>query len=97
LFLGRLAQGHHVRQFRIDDFKDPGRFDRVNWTASNAEIDHMVDKVAFMRESLPKCIELAADMHGRYDVGTGKTMAAEFYPMTISPSSGIYLRLLLRR
>jgi L-alanine-DL-glutamate epimerase-like enolase superfamily enzyme len=37
----------------------------------------MVDKVAFMRESLPKRIDLAADMHGRYDAGTGKRVARE--------------------
>ena len=43
----------------VDDARDPSRFDRVNWTANNAEIDHMVDKVAFMREMLPKNIELA--------------------------------------
>ena len=41
----------------------------MNWTANNAEIDDMVDKVAFMRESLPNRIDLAVDMHGRYDVG----------------------------
>jgi galactonate dehydratase len=51
----------------IDDAADPARFDRVNWTANNAEIDHMVDKVAFMPESLPKKIDLAVDMHGRYE------------------------------
>ena len=38
----------------IDDARDPARFDRVNWTANNGEIDHMVDKVAFMREALQK-------------------------------------------
>ena len=56
----------------IDEAMDPSRFDRVNWTANNAEIDHMVDKVRFMRESLPKEIELAVDMHGRYDLGTAR-------------------------
>ncbi len=55
----------------------------MNWTANNAEIDHMVDKVAFMRESLPKRIELAVDMHGRYDVGTAKRMAKELEPFRL--------------
>ena len=44
--------------------RDPARFDRVNWTASNGEIDHMVAKVAFTREFYPKNIDLAVDMHG---------------------------------
>jgi galactonate dehydratase len=67
----------------IDEAMDPARFDRVNWTANNAEIDHMVDKVRFMRESLPKEIELAVDMHGRYDLGTAKRVAKELEPFRL--------------
>jgi galactonate dehydratase len=67
----------------IDEAMDPSRFDRVNWTANNAEIDHMVDKVKFMRESLPKEIELAVDMHGRYDLGTAKRVAKELEPFRL--------------
>jgi galactonate dehydratase len=75
--------GFTAAKIDIDDGRDPARFDRVNWTATNAEIDHMVDKVAFMRESLPSRIELAADMHGRYDLGTGKRMARELEPFKL--------------
>ncbi|MBZ5618035.1 MAG: mandelate racemase/muconate lactonizing enzyme family protein [Acidobacteriia bacterium] len=67
----------------IDAAGDPARFDRVNWTANNAEIDHMVDKVSFMRESLPKTVELAVDMHGRYDLGTAKRVAKELEPFRL--------------
>ena len=38
----------------IDDAMDPSRLDRVNWTASNAEIDHMLAKIRFTRELYPK-------------------------------------------
>jgi galactonate dehydratase len=55
----------------------------VNWTASNAEIDEMLDKVSFMRESLPKRIDLAVDMHGRYDLGTAKRVAHELEPFRL--------------
>ncbi len=34
----------------IDDAREPARIDRVNWTANNAEIDHMIGKIAFTRE-----------------------------------------------
>jgi len=67
----------------IDDARDPMRWDRVNWTASNAEIDHMVGKVAFMRESLDQRVDLAADMHGRYDLGTAKRVAAALEPFRL--------------
>ena len=77
-FIAQIVDnGFTMAKIDIDDARDPARFDRVNWTANNAEIDHMVDKVAFMRESLPKTIELAVDMHGRYDLGTAKRVAKE--------------------
>jgi galactonate dehydratase len=67
----------------VDDFADPARFDRVNWTASNTEIEHMVAKTAFVRESYPKRIDVAADMHGRYDATTGKRVAKELEPFKL--------------
>jgi galactonate dehydratase len=61
----------------IDDAADPARFDRVNWTASNGEIDRMLAKIAFTREGYPKNVDLAVDMHGRYDATSGKRVAKE--------------------
>ncbi len=78
-----VDMGFTASKIDIDDGADPSRFDRVNWTANNAEIDHMLDKVRFMRESLPSRIELAVDMHGRYDVGTAKRMAKELEPFRL--------------
>ncbi len=69
--------GFSAAKIDIDDAMDPARFDRVNWTASNGEIDHMVAKIAFTRENYPKEIDLAVDMHGRYDATTGKRVAKE--------------------
>lgn len=67
----------------IDEFNDPSRFDRVNWTASNGEIDRMVKEVAFVRENLGKRVDLAVDMHGRYDATTGKRVAIELEPFKL--------------
>jgi galactonate dehydratase len=78
-----IDMGFTAAKIDIDNGNDPARFDRVNWTANNAEIEHMIDKVAFMRESLPKRIDLAVDMHGRYDVGTAKRMAKELEPFKL--------------
>ncbi|RPI23735.1 MAG: mandelate racemase/muconate lactonizing enzyme family protein [Acidobacteria bacterium] len=75
--------GFTAAKIDIDDGRDPARFDRVNWTANNAEIDHMIDKVAFMRESLPAGIDLAVDMHGRYDLGTAKRVARLLEPFRL--------------
>jgi galactonate dehydratase len=71
------ALGFTATKIDIDDARDPARLDRVNWTASNGEIDHMLEKIAFTREHYPKNIDLAVDMHGRYDAATGKRVAKE--------------------
>lgn len=75
--------GFTAVKFDLDQFNDPARFDRVNWTASNGEIEHMVEKVAFARERYPKRMDLAADMHGRYDATTGKRVAKELEPFKL--------------
>ena len=69
--------GFTAAKIDIDDRDDPARFDRVNWTASNIEVEHMLAKVAFTRELYPKNVDLAVDMHGRYDATTGKRVAKE--------------------
>src|SRR5579864_7668781 len=69
--------GFTAAKIDIDDAADPARFDRVNWTASNGEIDHMLAKIAFTRENYPKNIDLAVDKHARYDATTGKRVAKE--------------------
>ncbi|MFB3777650.1 MAG: mandelate racemase/muconate lactonizing enzyme family protein [Bryobacteraceae bacterium] len=78
-----LDNGFTATKIDIDDANDPARFDRVNWTATNQEIDNMIDKVAFLRESLPKNFDLAVDMHGRYDLGTAKRVAKELEPFRL--------------
>jgi galactonate dehydratase len=75
--------GFTAAKIDIDDATDPARIDRVNWTASNAEIDHMVAKVAFTRGLYPKNFDLAVDMHARYDAPTGKRVAKELEPFKL--------------
>jgi galactonate dehydratase len=78
-----VNMGFTAAKIDIDDARDPNRWDPVNWTASNAEVDTMVRKVAFMRESLPKRWDLAVDLHGRYDMATGKRVAKELEPFKL--------------
>jgi galactonate dehydratase len=75
--------GFTAAKIDIDDALDPARMDRVNWTASNGEIEHMVAKVAFTRELYPKNFDLAVDMHARYDATTGKRVAKELEPFKL--------------
>ena len=83
-FIAQIVEnGWTMAKIDVDDARDPARFDRVNWTANNTEIDHMLDKVQFMRESLPKNIELAVDMHARFDLPTAKRFAKEVEPFKL--------------
>lgn len=85
--LARMKQiqemGFTAAKIDIDDATDPSRFDRVNWTANNDEIDHMLAKIAFTRENYPKNFEIAVDMHARYDATTGKRVAKEVEPFKL--------------
>jgi galactonate dehydratase len=78
-----VEMGFTALKIDIDEAADPARFDRVNWTASNGEIDRMVREVAFVREAIDRRVDLAADMHGRYDMTTGKRMAIELEPFRL--------------
>lgn len=73
-------QGFTAMKIDLDDAADPARFDKVNWTASNGEIDRMVSWVNHVRQSIPKEMDLACDMHGRYDATTGKRVAVALEP-----------------
>jgi galactonate dehydratase len=83
----KLAQvrdmGFTAVKIDVDDRNDPNRWDAVNWTASNAEIDTIIGKIAFVRESFPKRVDVAVDMHGRYDMTTGKRVAKEAEPFKL--------------
>ena len=77
------AQGFKAMKIDLDDARDPARFDQVNWTASNGEIDRMVKWVSHVRESIPADMDLACDMHGRYDAPTGKKVAKALEPFRL--------------
>lgn len=75
--------GFTALKIDVDDRNDPNRWDLMNWTASNAEIDRMVKEVAYVRENFEPRVDLAVDMHGRYDATTGKRMAIELEPFRL--------------
>jgi galactonate dehydratase len=77
------AQGFTAMKIDLDDARDPARFDATNWTASNGEIDRMVKWVSHVRESIPVNMDLACDMHGRYDSPTGKKVAKALEPFRL--------------
>lgn len=77
------AQGFTAMKIDLDDARDPARVDAVNWSATNGEIDRMVKWVSHVRESIPASMDLACDMHGRYDAPTGKKVAKALEPFRL--------------
>jgi len=71
-------QGFSIVKIDCDDRNNPHRWDQVNWTANNKEIDYMVERVGFVRESFPRETQLCVDGHGRFDIMTGRRLAKEF-------------------
>jgi len=75
-----VAEGFTAIKFDIDDLRHPLKHDAWNHTLSNGEIDAMRDKVAAVREAVGPHVDLAIDMHGRYDTSSGIRMAQALEP-----------------
>jgi len=73
----RTAEGFTAVKIDIDNVRDPDTLDCWNWTAGLKEFDNMIAKVQTARETLGPHIDLAVDMHGRFDVQTAKRVAKE--------------------
>ena len=81
--LEAVDMGMTAVKFDLDQGNDPNRYDAYNWTASPAEIQRMVDQMAAAREAVGPNIDICADMHGRYDLPTGKRVAEVLEPYNL--------------
>ncbi len=70
-------------KFDLDQANDPGKYDAFNWTASPAELRRMVAQIAAAREAVGPDVDICVDMHGRYDLPTGKQVARLLEPYNL--------------
>jgi galactonate dehydratase len=70
-------------KFDLDQAGDPSKYDQYNWTASQGELQRMVDQVAAAREAVGPNVDICCDMHGRYDLPTGKKVAELMEPYNL--------------
>ena len=75
--------GFNAIKFDIDQAGDPNRFDRYNWTASQGELQRMYDQLAAVREAVGPKIDIAVDMHGRYDLNTALAVSKRVEPLNL--------------
>jgi galactonate dehydratase len=78
-----VDMGMTAVKFDLDQANDPNKYDRYNWTAGPAELRRMVEQMTAAREAVGPDIDICADMHGRYDLPTGKKVAELMEPLNL--------------
>jgi galactonate dehydratase len=67
--------GFTAIKFDLDDLGAPEKYDAYNHTVNNRELDRMVAKVAAIREAVGPGVDVAMDLHARYDTSSGIRIA----------------------
>jgi galactonate dehydratase len=70
-----VSLGFDALKFDVDETEAGFRNDRWNWHASGPEIDWMIERVGAVRDAVGPNVDLAIDMHGRYDLASGIAVA----------------------
>ena len=70
-----VDMGFTAIKFDLDDLRSPKKYDVFNHTVSKAELDDMVKKATAIREAVGSDIDVAMDLHGRYDTHSGMRIA----------------------
>jgi galactonate dehydratase len=69
------ARGFTAIKFDLDDANNPHKLDAWNWSVTPDELRSMVDQVAQIRAAIGPSLDLAIDLHGRYDALAGMQLA----------------------
>lgn len=78
-----VALGFDALKFDVDERHAGFRTDAWNWHASPREVAWMAERVAAVREAVGPGIDLAIDMHGRYDIASGIAVARAMEPFDL--------------
>ncbi len=78
-----VSLGFDALKFDVDETQAGFRHDRWNWHATAGEIAWMVERVAAVREAVGPKVDVAIDMHGRYDIASGIAVARAMEPFDL--------------
>jgi galactonate dehydratase len=78
-----VNMGFNAIKFDVDDRRNPHKLDPWNWSVTPGEVQVMVDKVAAVREAVGPNIDIAIDMHGRYDTSAAIRVAQAMEPYNL--------------
>ena len=77
------AKGFTAIKFDLDDAKNPHKLDRWNWSVTPGELEIMVEQAHAIREAVGPKMDLAIDLHGRYDATAGMKVAHALEPLNL--------------
>ncbi len=75
-----VSLGFNAVKIDIDDARHPCKLDPWNGSVTHGEQQLMIDKVAATREAIGPNVDLAVDMHGRYDLPAAIRIANALEP-----------------
>jgi galactonate dehydratase len=78
-----VGLGFNAIKFDIDDANSRHKLDRFNWSVTPGELTEMVEKVSAVREAIGPEVDLAIDMHGRYDTYAAIRIAQAMEPFNL--------------
>ena len=77
------GDGFTAIKFDLDDAANPHKLDPWNWSVTPGELGLMVDQAHEIREAVGPEIDLAIDLHGRYDATAGTKVAQEVEELSL--------------
>ncbi len=76
-------RGFTAVKFDLDDARNPHKLDRWNWSVTPDELKSIVDLAFEIREGIGASLDLAMDLHGRYDATAGMKFAHALEPLNL--------------
>ena len=76
-------RGFTAVKFDLDDSQHPHKLDRWNWSVTPDELKSIVDLAFEIREGIGESLDLAMDLHGRYDATAGMKFAHALEPLNL--------------
>ncbi len=76
-------RGFTAIKFDLDDANHPHKLDRWNWSVTPDELKSLVDQAFAIRQGIGSSLDLALDLHGRYDATAGMKMAQALEPLNL--------------
>lgn len=77
------AKGFTAIKFDLDDANNPHKLDAWNWSVSPPELESMIEQAFAIREAVGPDMDLAIDLHGRYDATAGLKIAHELEDLNL--------------